>query len=263
PGEWKAGEHYRYNLLIETDGKVWNYGIKSAMQEFSAPLDGNYRLEAWGGHGGRYRGDVDRPWHYDQPLGSYARGCKAMVANEKLYVCVGSKGTDKITGWGVTGVAGGTNPGGGNGGKGGNSRSNGFFPGAGGGAASDLRTAATAIPAGTNLDTNPSIDTRILVAGGAAAGGVGTDRADLATTAGFLTTAEGGTGGNGTSSTQEGSGGGGGGYRGGGGGASGRREAGRTGSSYVHPSLLTDPHIQEKVHCGDGQVRILLLPPAI
>ena len=88
------------------------------MQTFTAPITGNYKLEVWGARGAYYGGG----------MGGYSIGYKSLITSNKLYVCVGSKGSSNS---GNTGGNGGYN-GGGKGGDGfaNNSES---YPGAGGG----------------------------------------------------------------------------------------------------------------------------------
>ena len=91
------------------------------MQEFTAPVDGVYKLEVWGAQGGYKEAD------YRGGKGGYSIGYKNFSASNNLYVCVGSKGNGYS---GVTGGNGGYN----GGGKGGNgSPVNYYFVGGGGG----------------------------------------------------------------------------------------------------------------------------------
>ena len=73
------------------------------MQEFTAPVDGDYKLEVWGAQGGYGGGGY----------GGYSIGYKSISASNKLYICVGSQGGYPL---GNTGGNGGYN----GGGKGGN-----------------------------------------------------------------------------------------------------------------------------------------------
>lgn len=87
------------------------------MQEFTAPLNTNYKIECWGAQGGNYNNSLGGK-------GGYSIGYKSLGASNNLYVCVGSKGSSNS---GNTGGNGGYN-GGGNGGNGFD-----FYSGAGGG----------------------------------------------------------------------------------------------------------------------------------
>ena len=88
------------------------------MQTFTAPVNGNYKLEVWGAQGGTWE-------VYDiGGKGGYSIGYKDLNASNKLYICVGSQGSSNSEN---TGGNGGYN----GGGKGGDGF--GSFTGAGGG----------------------------------------------------------------------------------------------------------------------------------
>jgi hypothetical protein len=249
-GEWEAGESYPYEFTIEADGKVWNFDYTGAIETFTAPRDGTYRIEAWGGRGGNVTGNYGR----NGRNGDYARGEIELKKDDVLYVCVGSAAVD--TEFKNRGDAG-SNPGGGSGGFGGVNETNQPVPAGGsGGAASDVRTSNASI-AGIDLDANPSADTRIIIAGGGGGGG-----RQVNSTWGGQTGANGAngtTGNSGGQATNSGHGGGGGGHRGGSGG-SGTSQQGSSGTSVVVEPAMSNPFTQANVQNGDGQVRITLLP---
>ena len=60
------------------------------MQEFTAPISGDYKLEVWGAAGGR--GGRKRTSH--GPLGGYAIGYTILENSTSLYIYVGGKGED-------------------------------------------------------------------------------------------------------------------------------------------------------------------------
>ena len=66
--------------------KSWNFDYTGSEQEFTAPCDGIYRIEAWGAQG--Y--SIDK---YFGGYGAYASGNYRASAGEVLYVTVGQAGT--------------------------------------------------------------------------------------------------------------------------------------------------------------------------
>ena len=92
------------------------------MEEFTAPVAGEYKLQCWGAAGNPYNG------------GGYSYGDISLKSNTLLYVCVGAKGNPFN---GVTGGKGGYN-GGGDGGNGFTSNSSNYSGGAGGGGATHV-----------------------------------------------------------------------------------------------------------------------------
>jgi hypothetical protein len=251
-GQWEAGGHYHYVFNVDVDGKVWNFAHTDAVETFTAPQDGTYRIEVWGGKGGN-GGTAGFN-------GNYAKGSMTLHTGDVLYVCVGSAGGDHYFRGGTNqgGGAGGVNPAGGSGGAGNHSYRNNtsLRAGGGGGAASDVRTSDTDI-SGINLDDNPTVDTRIIVAGGGGGGcGVGGSNSTTHTT---TADGAGGLDNHATATGGHASGGGGGGYRGGGQDAASSRN-GNSGVSYVDGNIFTDIVQQEGVRSGDGLVSITLLP---
>ena len=92
------------------------------VEEFTAPVAGEYKLQCWGAAGNPYNG------------GGYSYGDISLKSNTLLYVCVGAKGNPFN---GVTGGKGGYN-GGGDGGNGFTSNSSNYSGGAGGGGATHV-----------------------------------------------------------------------------------------------------------------------------
>jgi hypothetical protein len=251
---WEAGNHYSINLVIHIKGS-WFYTYTGKVEEFQAPETGTYLLEAWGAKGG------DKEGVAEGIPGNYVSGTYELQKGEKLYICVGEKGHNRIPN---TGAEGGKNPGKGNrgnGGQGGDPCCSPDHPGgAGGGASSDIRTADT------------DVDSRILVAGGG--GGRGHNFNPQYTPAAAATTGGGGdANGNGAKGAigsydcWEGAGGGGGGYQEGG--AGGRTlgsgvlgantydQTGFSGDNYLAPGIQNGSEKFRVNH--NGQVRITLL----
>lgn len=136
---------------ITADAEFYNfsryYTLKKEVETFTAPEDGDCKLECWGANGGSTTGKG----------GGYTYGSLKNVAKGKqLFVCVGGKGQDQLSAWNV--AQGGYN-GGGTGGYGH------AAPGGGGGGG------ATHIALATGLLTQ-FVDTYssqlLMVAGGAA-----------------------------------------------------------------------------------------------
>ena len=98
------------------------------MQEFTAPITGNYKLEVWGAQGG-IRPDADYSGE-----GGYSIGYKDLNTSNKLYICVGSQGSSNS---GNAGGTGGYN-GGGNGGDGFANNSESYIGVGGGGGATHI-----------------------------------------------------------------------------------------------------------------------------
>ncbi|MDR0745284.1 MAG: hypothetical protein LBF17_02170 [Mediterranea sp.] len=238
---------------MDVDDKVWNFAHTDAIETFTAPQDGTYRIDVWGGEGG---GVISSGGSLSSGrLGNYAGGDIELKENDVLYVCVGSKAVD--TDYKTRGAIG-KNPGGGSGGLGGPNATNEPVPSGGsGGAASDVRTSNTDI-SGINLelDENKTVDTRIIVAGGG--GGKGQRNNVNSGGQAGANGANGGTGDAGGPATNSGHGGGGG-YRGGNGG-SGQSQQGNSGLNYVDGSRFTNIVQYEGVRSGDGLVSITLLP---
>lgn len=139
----------------EPEQKEYTFNYTGAVQEWTAPASGKYKLEVWGAQGGSgsdNSGSIDLGG-----LGGYSTGIVYLEKNTNIYIYVGQKGIDSL-GNKTTGIAssGGFN-GGANGGTKNNSSSS--SNGGGGGGASDIRI---------NQD---SLYARIIVAG--AGGGRG------------------------------------------------------------------------------------------
>ncbi|RFU61208.1 glycine-rich protein [Peribacillus glennii] len=128
------------NSSVYAESNSWDFQYTGAVQEYTAPYTGTYKLEVWGAQGGSHY----LPWRY-QPggYGGYAKGDIRLTAGETLYVYVGEEGS-KSGGWN----------GGGNGGSEDES-------GMGGGGGTDIRLISATSP------TDPvSLNSRIIVAGG-------------------------------------------------------------------------------------------------
>ena len=135
----------------------WGYGYTGAVQTFTAPKAGKYRIECWGAQGGDAAIWVAK--HADAVQvkggrGGYATGVVSLNANDNLYVYVGQEGRAGVsTADSDTEIA--WNGGGKGGGRGSNTEK---CDNTGGGGATDVRTATG--------DWNANFDKRIIVAGG-------------------------------------------------------------------------------------------------
>ena len=98
------------------------------MQTFTAPLTTTYKIECWGASGGNVGS-----WEAGAK-GGYSIGYKSLTATNKLYICVGSKGSNRS---GSIGGIGGYN-GGGNGGNGCQDSTRVYYGGGGGGGATHV-----------------------------------------------------------------------------------------------------------------------------
>ena len=154
-----------YKSIPNSASQTFNYTGKE--QIFTVPINGTYKIEAWGAQGGGSNGGK----------GGYSSGALKMVKGNSLYIYVGGRGPSN---WSVTNV-GGYN----GGGYSGNHESGISY---GGGGSTDIRLV------GGTWNNAVSLKSRIMVAGG----GAGTT-GNISTIAG----AGGGLiGGNGTSSTE-------------------------------------------------------------
>ena len=136
--------------------KNWNFTYSKSYQEFTVPKTGTYKIELWGAQGGSYTTSVIGG------LGSYTSGQISLTKGTKLYVYVGSQGTNPL-GLGDT-YSGGT--GGWNGGGDGirNTTTSSDKSANGGGGSTDIRTIKTSSLSTWN--TRNSIISRIMVAAG-------------------------------------------------------------------------------------------------
>ena len=86
-GYLKIGSNY------DTPKNVYNFDFTGNVQEFVVPQTGKYKIEAWGSQGG-YRGVGDGS-QFVGGKGAYTAGEINLTAGEKLYVYVGSEGTQR------------------------------------------------------------------------------------------------------------------------------------------------------------------------
>ena len=75
-------------ITARAENQKWEYGYTGNIQTFTAPYDGNYKLEVWGAQGGQAQGD--HQWMAYGGRGGYATGVVNLKAGDKLY-----KGTGK------------------------------------------------------------------------------------------------------------------------------------------------------------------------
>ncbi len=129
------------------------FSYTGAVQTYTIPLDGTYKLEVWGGSGGLVSGFT---YQGVPGLGGYSKGEITLTSGQVLNIYVGGQGTNR------TNASAENTPGGWNGGGDGHCGSwCGTYGGSGGGGATDIRLGGTALA------------NRIIVAGGGG-GGYGT-----------------------------------------------------------------------------------------
>ncbi|BCS85839.1 fimbrillin family protein [Prevotella herbatica] len=173
-GSWEAGNIYNYKLAF-----IREYNYTGAVQSFTAPISGTYKIECWGAQGGgitnKNISGVSSIYSYLGANGAYTKGNISLNANEVLYIYIG-----QCPGYGDLNIDpsvyyGGYN-GGGNGWNSVNEGLGGQVGGPGGGA-TDIR-----LINGT-WNNFTSLKNRIMVA----AGGAGTGASSFAGEGGTLT----------------------------------------------------------------------------
>ena len=140
-----------YNTCNQSFQLTKKFNFTGNYQTFTAQYAGTYKVELWGAQGGSGQGFNYKIGGY----GGYTSGNLKLGKGDKLYVYVGSKGTDAPEGtYGEThsNIAGGYN-------GGGKSTGNGQCWGSGGGGATDIRTVSGL------WDNSDSLNSRIMVAG--------------------------------------------------------------------------------------------------
>ena len=138
-------------IVTVTDGS-FDYDFSEREEEFIVPLDGYYRLEAWGAQGGYALNET-----YRGGYGGYATGLAYLTKGTKLYINVGGKGTNALVK--ATKYSGGYN--GGGSGKGGTD----YIAGGGGGATHIAVSSGLLSTFETNMQ-----DVLIVAGGGGGAG---------------------------------------------------------------------------------------------
>lgn len=78
-----------YAKWVETQ-TVWDYDYTGAVQTFTAPVAGTYKLQVWGSEGGNDSGNGDR--NCVGGRGGYSEGEIHLTSGENLYVFVGESG---------------------------------------------------------------------------------------------------------------------------------------------------------------------------
>ena len=80
--------------------RVWNYSYKSvgdymgAEQKFTAPVTGEYKLEAWGANGGNAK--TSNGFARNGGRGAYTSGTIHLEAGQTIYIYVGGRGSDGV-----------------------------------------------------------------------------------------------------------------------------------------------------------------------
>jgi hypothetical protein len=102
-GAWNAGSSYTYNISKTV---TFNYNYTGAVQTFTAPYTGTYKIECWGAAGGDgWSGGV-------KGYGGYSYGNIKLTAGQNIYVYVGQQansynggGLGQAPGGGATHIA--------------------------------------------------------------------------------------------------------------------------------------------------------------
>ena len=101
-------------------GQVWNFDYTGGEQTFTAPCDGEYKLETWGAQGG-YGVNTNKENGLNQWIvhpggyGAYSAGSVSLVNDQKVYINVGGEGTSTAKSTSQMGITQGGYNGGGNG----------------------------------------------------------------------------------------------------------------------------------------------------
>ena len=137
----------------EYDNAGWGFDYTGAVQTFTAPTTGTYKLECWGASGS------DDPYGKGAipGKGGYVAGCITFSSNTSLYIYVGGKGTSLYNHDSMT------NSGGWNGGGFATANSS-ITVGGGGGGSTDIRIIKHSDS--TGWSGTASLRSRIIVAGG-------------------------------------------------------------------------------------------------
>ena len=77
---------FKINVNAAAVGDVTNFGYTGGIQTFTAPSNGYYKLEVWGGQGGHGGGGAGS--------GGYSRGTVLLERGETIYVVVGNQGNN-------------------------------------------------------------------------------------------------------------------------------------------------------------------------
>ena len=102
-GTWNAGSSYTYNISKTV---TFNYNYTGAVQTFTAPYTGTYKIECWGAAGGDgWSGGV-------KGYGGYSYGNIKLTAGQNIYINVGQQassynggGLGQAPGGGATHIA--------------------------------------------------------------------------------------------------------------------------------------------------------------
>lgn len=81
-------EKMGFNEQDAQNSIIWNYDYTGAVQEFIAPYNGTYKIEAWGASGGIPQNSSTS----DQCQAGYTKGEITLTKNQRLYIYVGEKG---------------------------------------------------------------------------------------------------------------------------------------------------------------------------
>ena len=146
-GSFKVNDNTIREIKTE---KVYNFDYTGAVQEWTVPATGTYKIEVWGAEGGSYSSK------YCGGYGGYSVGEVKLLNGTKLYINVGGKGELASAGAKKGGYNGGGN----------NSGPSGWGKGASGGGATHI-----ALSSGKLQDLKGKIKDILIVAGGGAGSG--------------------------------------------------------------------------------------------
>lgn len=134
------------NNTIIHEGAQYKFAYTGNAQTFTIPMNGVYRIEAWGAQGNNVSSKRS-----EGGLGAYTKGDIQLTKGENLYIYVGEHRTDRSASFNC----------GSTGGSGNDGTNGGGINGYGGGGASDIRTVL-----GGSWDNFDSLKSRIMVAAG-------------------------------------------------------------------------------------------------
>lgn len=89
-----AGENAVVTANWEVENYVQTFDYSGEIKTWTAPYNGNYKLEAWGAQGGR--GLQNGSYSAVGGYGGYSTGNVKLTSGQKLYVTVGEKGKDGV-----------------------------------------------------------------------------------------------------------------------------------------------------------------------
>lgn len=80
------------NIVYPSTRRIYNFAYTGAVQTFTAPYDGKYKVEAWGASSGIEMRDGALAGEVYMGNGGYATGMVQLNRDDKLYLAVGAQG---------------------------------------------------------------------------------------------------------------------------------------------------------------------------